>query len=81
MLQAKIADSLLKKIEAVYTADTLYSALKSINETYLGYEGVLTGQTEPASNDTLRALSRPSTQSLLIYQVSAVDRHSEKLTC
>jgi hypothetical protein len=58
MLQAQIADSLLKKIDAVYTADTLYSALKSINETYQGYEGVLTGQPEPVSNDTLSALKQ-----------------------
>jgi len=58
MLQAQIADSLLKKIEAVYTADTLYSALKTINETCLGYEGALTGETEPVSNDKLIALKQ-----------------------
>ena len=58
MLQVQIAVSLHKKIEAVYTADTLFSALKSINETYLGYEGVLTGQTDPVSNDTLSALNQ-----------------------
>jgi hypothetical protein len=58
MLQVQIAVSLHKKIEAVSTADTLFSALKSINETYLGYEGVLTGQTEPVSNDTLSALNQ-----------------------
>ena len=58
MLQAQIADSLHKKKEAVYAADTLYSALKSINETYLGYEGVLTGMSEPVSNDTLVALGQ-----------------------
>jgi hypothetical protein len=58
MLQAQIADSLHKKQEAVYAADTLYSALKSINETYLGYEGVLTGMPEPVSNDTLHALKQ-----------------------
>lgn len=74
MLQAQIADSLHKKIEAVYTADTLYSALKYINETYLGYEGVLTGQTEPASNDTLRALNQA--MDLIISHLSGVSSRS-----
>lgn len=58
MLQAQIADSLQRKKEAIYAADTLYSALKSINETYLGYEGILTGMSEPVSNDAKQALAQ-----------------------
>lgn len=56
MLQAQIADIFRKKKEAIYSADTLYSALKSINEAYLGYESILTGMPEPVSNDAKHAL-------------------------
>lgn len=58
MLQVQIADSLRKKKEALYSADTLYSTLKSLNEVYAGYEKILTGTSEPASNDTLHALGQ-----------------------
>jgi hypothetical protein len=72
MLQAQIADSLHKNKEAVYAADTLYSALKSINETYLGYEGVLTGMSEPVSNDTLHALGQAIDSTIaLLFGVSS----------
>lgn len=58
MLQAHIADSLNKKKEAIYLADTLYSTLKFLNETYLGYEKVLTSKSEPLSKETLGALGQ-----------------------